>query len=71
MIYFIKIRIYIYIVIDIKLEDEKCKCGATIIHVEFNKNNAMSIGSEVITEYKGCILCDEFLNSLTHSEYVL
>jgi len=68
LIYFIYTIINIFI--DIKLEDEKCKCGASIIHVEFNKNNAMNIGSEVITEYKGCILCDEFLNSLTHSEYV-
>lgn len=60
--------IYCFLLKDISVNpDKKCKeCAATLVHVEFNKNDTPLQGGA--TEYEGCILCDDLLNELLHTE---
>ena len=51
--------------VDITMLDTKCECDATLVKVEFNKNDSPLADGE--TEYTGCVLCDEILNSQLHT----
>lgn len=53
--------------LDVILLDEKCEdCTSTLLKVDFNKNDTPLPGGETV--YEGCLLCDELLNGLMHSE---